>query len=46
MSPNEAIHYANHVHELLNQIEGLAKPVIAAINGFALMRWMPNRTSL
>ena len=36
MSPNEAIHYANHVHELLNHIEGLAKPVIAAINGFAL----------
>jgi 3-hydroxypropionyl-coenzyme A dehydratase len=36
MSPNEAIQYANHVHELLNQIEGLAKPVLAAINGFAL----------
>ena len=36
MSPNEAIQYANHVHELLNLIEGLAKPVIAAINGFAL----------
>lgn len=36
MSPNEAIRYANHVHELLNQIEGLAKPVIAAINGYAL----------
>jgi 3-hydroxypropionyl-coenzyme A dehydratase len=36
MSPYEAIQYANHVHELLNQIEGLAKPVLAAINGFAL----------
>jgi 3-hydroxypropionyl-coenzyme A dehydratase len=36
MSPSEAIQYANHVHELLNQIEGLAKPVLAAINGFAL----------
>ncbi len=36
MSPNDAIQYANHVHELLNQIEGLSKPVIAAINGFAL----------
>ena len=36
MSPNEAIQYANHVHELLNLIEGLAKPVLAAINGFAL----------
>lgn len=36
MSPNEAIRYANHVHELLNLIEGLAKPVIAAINGYAL----------
>ena len=36
MSPNEAIQYANHVHELLNLIEGLAKPVFAAINGFAL----------
>lgn len=37
MSPNEAIHYANHVHELLNHIEVLAKPVIAGINGFALV---------
>ncbi len=36
MSPNEAIKYANHVHELLNLIEGLSKPVLAAINGFAL----------
>ena len=36
MSPNDAIQYANHVHELLNIIEGLAKPVLAAINGFAL----------
>ncbi|MBA2268912.1 MAG: enoyl-CoA hydratase/isomerase family protein [Nitrosopumilus sp.] len=36
MSPNEAVQCANHVRELLNQIEGLAKPVLAAINGFAL----------
>jgi enoyl-CoA hydratase/carnithine racemase len=36
MCPNEAIPYANHVHELLNLIEGLVKPVLAAINGFAL----------
>ena len=36
MSPKEAIQYENHVHELLNLIEGLAKPVLAAINGFAL----------
>ncbi len=36
MSPNEAIQYVNHVHKLLNLIEGLAKPVLAAINGFAL----------
>jgi 3-hydroxypropionyl-coenzyme A dehydratase len=36
MSPNEAMQYANHVHELLNLIEGLSKPVLAAINGFAL----------
>jgi len=36
MSPNDAIQYANHVHELLNLIEGLAKPVLAAINGYAL----------
>jgi len=25
MSPNEAVQYANHVHELLNQIEGLSQ---------------------
>jgi 3-hydroxypropionyl-coenzyme A dehydratase len=36
VSPNEAIQYANHVHELLSLIEGLAKPVLAPINGFAL----------
>ncbi len=36
MSPYEAIDYANHVHELLNKIENFDKPVIAAINGFAL----------
>ena len=36
MTPYEAIQYAYHVHELLNLIEGLAKPVLAAINGFAL----------
>ncbi|HYO06704.1 MAG TPA: enoyl-CoA hydratase-related protein [Phototrophicaceae bacterium] len=36
MSPSEAIDYANHVHGLLNKIENLDKPVIAAINGFAL----------
>ncbi len=36
MSPSEAIDYANHVHDLLNKIENFGKPVIAAINGFAL----------
>jgi 3-hydroxypropionyl-coenzyme A dehydratase len=36
MSPSEAIDYANHVHGLLNKIENSDKPVIAAINGFAL----------
>ncbi len=36
MSPSEAIDYATHVHDLLNKIENLDKPVIAAINGFAL----------
>jgi 3-hydroxypropionyl-coenzyme A dehydratase len=36
MSPSEAIDYANHVHSLLNKIENSDKPVIAAINGFAL----------
>lgn len=36
MSPDEAIQYANHVHELLNLIEGLVKPVLAAINDFVL----------
>lgn len=36
MSPSQAIDYANHVHGLLNKIENSDKPVIAAINGFAL----------
>jgi 3-hydroxypropionyl-coenzyme A dehydratase len=36
MSPSEAIDYAHHVHDLLNKIENLGKPVIAAVNGFAL----------
>ncbi len=36
MSPSEAIDYASHVHGLLNKIENSDKPVIAAINGFAL----------
>jgi 3-hydroxypropionyl-coenzyme A dehydratase len=36
LNPNEAIQYSTHVHGLLNQIEELNKPVIAAINGYAL----------
>jgi 3-hydroxypropionyl-coenzyme A dehydratase len=36
LTPHEAIQYSSHVHELLNQIEELNKPVIAAINGYAL----------
>jgi 3-hydroxypropionyl-coenzyme A dehydratase len=36
MSPSEAMDYATHVHDLLNRIENSDKPVIAAINGFAL----------
>lgn len=36
LTPHEAIRYSTHVHELLNQIENLNKPVIAAINGYAL----------
>lgn len=36
MNPIEAYKYAKKVHELLNKIENLEKPVIAAINGFAL----------
>jgi 3-hydroxypropionyl-coenzyme A dehydratase len=36
MNPSEAEKYASHVHNLLNTIENLDKPVIAAINGYAL----------
>ena len=36
MNPSEAEKYASHVHNLLNIIENLDKPVIAAINGYAL----------
>ncbi|MGD1837989.1 MAG: enoyl-CoA hydratase/isomerase family protein [Nitrososphaeraceae archaeon] len=36
MTPIEAEQYASFVHNLLNKIENLDKPVIAAINGFAL----------
>ena len=36
MTPIEAEQYASLVHNLLNKIENLDKPVIAAINGFAL----------
>ncbi|MDQ4074548.1 MAG: enoyl-CoA hydratase/isomerase family protein [Thermoproteota archaeon] len=36
ITPTEAIQYAGHVHELLNKIEEIPKPVIAAINGYAL----------
>ncbi len=36
MTPIEAHRYATKVHGLLNKIENLEKPVIAAINGFAL----------
>jgi 3-hydroxypropionyl-coenzyme A dehydratase len=36
MDPSQAEIYASHVHKLLNTIENLEKPVIAAINGFAL----------
>lgn len=36
MTPPEAEKYASHVHNLLNSIENLDKPVIAAINGYAL----------
>jgi len=32
----EAERYASSVHEMLNKIENLEKPVIAAINGYAL----------
>lgn len=36
MDPLQAEKYASHVHHLLNTIENLEKPVIAAINGYAL----------
>jgi 3-hydroxypropionyl-coenzyme A dehydratase len=36
MDPSHAEKYASHVHNLLNIIENLEKPVIAAINGYAL----------
>jgi len=36
MSPIEAERYASSVHAMLNKIENLEKPVIAAINGYAL----------
>jgi 3-hydroxypropionyl-coenzyme A dehydratase len=36
MSPTEAERYASSVHAMLNKIENLEKPVIAAINGYAL----------
>jgi 3-hydroxypropionyl-coenzyme A dehydratase len=36
IDPIEAERYATFVHTLLNKIENLEKPVIAAINGYAL----------
>jgi 3-hydroxypropionyl-coenzyme A dehydratase len=36
IDPIEAERYATFVHNLLNKIENLEKPVIAAINGYAL----------
>ena len=36
MDPLQAEKYASHVHTLLNTIENLEKPVVAAINGYAL----------
>jgi len=36
IDPNEAERYATFIHNLLNKIENLEKPVIAAINGYAL----------
>ena len=36
LSPIEAERYATTIHTLLNKLENLPKPVIAAINGYAL----------
>ena len=36
INPIEAERYASSVHTMLNKIENLEKPVIAAINGYAL----------
>jgi 3-hydroxypropionyl-coenzyme A dehydratase len=36
INPIEAERYASSVHAMLNKIENLEKPVIAAINGYAL----------
>ena len=36
IDPIEAERYATFIHGLLNKIENLEKPVIAAINGYAL----------
>ena len=36
LSPTEALEYAHKGHDLLRYIEGMSKPVIAAINGYAL----------
>jgi 3-hydroxypropionyl-coenzyme A dehydratase len=36
ITPIEAERYASSVHAMLNKIENLEKPVIAAINGYAL----------
>lgn len=36
ISPTEAEKFASSVHCILNEIENLGKPVIAAINGYAL----------
>ena len=36
IDPIEAERYATFIHNLLNKIENLEKPVIAAINGYAL----------
>src|ERR687886_2673738 len=36
IDPIEAERYATFIHNLLNKIENLGKPVIAAVNGYAL----------